>query len=86
MARTSRMSRSQVTPRREYGFDKMKSVGDTKRVSIPPSDPVAGTRALTAAYAFARRYNEKVKRKSERIRFAGRLSPTGKVMVIHRVA
>lgn len=80
---TQRISRNAITPRREYGFDKMKR-DDVKKISIPPSDPIAGLRALTAAYAFARRHNAKVA-KAKRIKFAGRTSPTGKVMNIHRV-
>lgn len=82
---TTRVSRNAITPRREYDFGKMKR-GDVKKVSIPPSDPIAGTRALTAAYAFARRANAKAKRKTDRVKFAGRISPTGKVMNIHRLA
>lgn len=81
---TSRISRKAITPRREYGFSTMKR-GDVKKVSIPPSDPIAGSRALTAAYAFARRANVKAKRKADRRKFAGRISRTGKVMNIHRV-
>jgi hypothetical protein len=73
--------------RREYGFDKMKAVGAEKKIIISDKDPIAGLRALTAAYAFARRHNEKVTRarKGAKIRFAGRTSATGKVMVIQRV-
>lgn len=83
---TSRITRDAITPRREYHFGTMKK-GDVKKISIPPRDEIAGLRALTAAYAFARRHNAKVKRsrKGQLVKFAGRTSPTGKVMAIARV-
>lgn len=68
--------------RNKYHFEKMK-VNATKRITIPPKDPIAGLRALTAAYAFARRHNEQARKKSEHIRFAG--ETRGSAMVIQRV-
>lgn len=75
---------AKIIPTRKYDFNKMK-VGSVKRVTIPKADPIAGTRALTAAYAFARRRNAKVKAKAKRVVFAGRLSKSRQVMAIHRV-
>lgn len=72
-------------PRREYNFDQMK-VGDVKKIPVASKDSLTGTRALTAAYAFARRANDGLGAKSKkRVKFSGRISSTGKVMNIHRV-
>lgn len=73
-----------LTPRRQYNFDKM-NPGSVKRITIPANDERAGWRALTAAYAFARRHNEKAKRKADRIKFAGRVASSGNALLIHRV-
>ncbi len=64
------------TPRRTYNFARMKA-GGKKEISITKLDPKAGIRALTAAYAFARR--------NKGVRFAGRTNKAKTILTIHRV-
>lgn len=81
----SKTKKQKYVPRREYNFGEMK-VGDVKKIPVSSKDSIAGSRALTAAYAFARRANVGLGATSKkRVKFSGRISPTGKVMNIHRV-
>ena len=45
-------------PRASYDFGIMQK-NDLLRIRVPDSDPRAGLRALTAAYAYGRRNNQK---------------------------
>lgn len=78
------MSKIKIVPRSSYNFGRLKR-GGMKSVKITKADPTAGLRALTAAYAYARRHNAAAKKKSDHVRFVGRLSKDGKTRYICRV-
>jgi hypothetical protein len=69
--------RETFQPRKSYRFGGLQP-GQRIRIKIPDDDPLAGRRALCAAYAYGRRNGMK---------FFGKVSITpkrGKVMVIGR--
>lgn len=75
---------AKIKLRLQYRFDTLR-VGGFRKVNIA-DDPKAGSRALSAAYNYARRYNATAKRARDHIMFAGRRSKDGRFLRIHRVA